>query len=221
MYLVIVGGGKVGHPLASSLINEGHEVFVLDHDPVRVAALQRQLGMIATVGDASSLRALEYAGTSRAGAIIAATDSDEDNLAACQLARSNFDVPRTIAIANNPENAQLFELVGVDLVVSATDLVIANLATALPAHPLIRLMPVADRAQELVAVKLPAAGAVIGRTLSEITLPYGTNIVLIVSADGRTKNPHADTVLEGEDEIVALSPANTTAELWEVLTELR
>jgi|TARA_B100000749_G_C18390821_1_gene450164 trk system potassium uptake protein TrkA len=221
LYLVIVGGGKVGHPLASSLINEGHEVFVLDHDPVRVAALQRQLGMIATVGDASSLRALEDAGTSRAGAIIAATDSDEDNLAACQLARSNFDVPRTIAIANNPENAQLFELVGVDLVVSATDLVIANLATALPAHPLIRLMPVADRAQELVAVKLPAAGAVIGRTLSEITLPYGTNIVLIVSADGRTKNPDADAVLEGEDEIVALSPANTTAELWEVLTELR
>ena len=221
MYLVIVGGGKVGHPLASSLINEGHEVSVLDHDPVRVAALQRQLGMIATVGDASSLRALEDAGTSRAGAIIAATDSDEDNLAACQLARSNFDVPRTIAIANNPENAQLFELVGVDLVVSATDLVIANLATALPAHPLIRLMPVADRAQELVAVKLPAAGAVIGRTLSEITLPYGTNIALIVSADGRTKNPDADAVLEGEDEIVALSPANTTAELWEVLTELR
>ena len=211
----------MGRPLASSLINEGHEVFVLDHDPVRVAALQRQLGMIATVGDASSLRALEDAGTSRAGAIIAATDSDEDNLAACQLARSNFDVPRTIAIANNPENAQLFELVGVDLVVSATDLVIANLATALPAHPLIRLMPVADRAQELVAVKLPAAGAVIGRTLSEITLPYGTNIVLIVSADGRTKNPDADAVLEVEDEIVALSPANTTAELWEVLTELR
>ena len=211
----------MGDLLASSLINEGHEVFVLDHDPVRVAALQRQLGMIATVGDASSLRALEDAGTSRAGAIIAVTDSDEDNLAACQLARSNFDVPRTIAIANNPENALLFELVGVDLVVSATDLVIANLATALPAHPLIRLMPVADRAQELVAVKLPAAGAVIGRTLSEITLPYGTNIVLIVSADGRTKNPDADAVLEGEDEIVALSPVNTTAELWEVLTELR
>ncbi|MCH7983567.1 MAG: TrkA family potassium uptake protein [Chloroflexi bacterium] len=221
MYLVIVGGGKVGAPLASALINEGHEVFVLDHDPDRVAALQRELGMVATVGDASSLRALEDAGASRAGAIIATTDSDEDNLAACQLARNNFDVPRTIAVANSPENARLFELVGVDLVVSATDLVISNLATALPAHPLIRLMPVADRTQELVAIKLPAAGVVIGRALSEITLPYGTNIILIVTADGRTKTPDADAVIEAEDEIVALSPANTTAELWEVLTELR
>ncbi len=221
MYLVIVGGGKVGAPLASSLINAGHEVFVIDRDPDKVALLQRELGMIATVGDASSLTALKNAGISRAGAIIAATNSDEDNLAACQLARNNFNVPRTIAIANNPENARLFELLGVDLVVSATDLVISNLATALPAHPLIRLMPVADRTQELVAVKLPAAGAVIGRTLSEITLPYGAKVILIITADGRIKALDPDPVIDAEDEIVAISPANTTAELWEVLTELR
>ena len=146
---------------------------------------------------------------------------DADNLAACQLAKNNFDIPRTIAVAHSPENAQLFDLVGLDLVVSATELVLSNLATALPAHPLIRLMPLADRSQELVAVKLPAAGVVIGRTLSEITLPYGTIVVLIVSSDGRTKTPDADVVIEGEDEVVALSPTSTTVELWEVLTELR
>ena len=221
MYLVIVGGGKVGAPLASSLINAGHEVFILDHNPGRVVELQRELGMVATVGDASSLRALEDAGISRAGAIIAATDSDEDNLAACQMARNVFNVARTIAVANYPENARLFELVGIDLVVSATDLVISNLATALPAHPLIRLMPLADRTQELVAIKLPAAAAVVGKVLVEITLPYGTKVILIVTAGGRTKIPDAETVIEAEDEIVALSPANTTSELWEVLTELR
>ena len=71
------------------------------------------------------------------------------------------------------------------------------------------------------AVKLPAAGVMIGRTLSEITLPYGTTVVLVVSADGRTKIPDGDVVIEGEDELVALSPTTSTAELWEVLTELR
>ncbi len=221
MYLVIVGGGKVGSPLASSLINEGHEVFVLDNNPDTVAKIQRELGMIATIGDATSLRALQDAGASRAGAIIAATDSDEDNLAACQLARTNFDVPRTIAVAHSPENAELFDFAGVDLVVSATDLVLANLATALPAHPLIRLMPIADRTQELVAIKLPAAGTAIGRTLSEITLPYGAKIVLMITSEGHQKSPDSDPVIEAEDEIIALSPANSTAELWELLTELR
>jgi trk system potassium uptake protein TrkA len=221
LYLVIVGGGKVGAPLASSLINEGHEVFVLDNNPDTIASLQRELGMIATIGEATSVRALQDAGTARASALIATTDSDEDNLAACQLARANFDVPRTIAVANSPENAELFDLVGVDLVVSATDLVLANLATALPAHPLIRLMPIADRSQELVAIKLPASGTVVGRTLSEITLPYGTKIILMVTVEGQSKTPDADALIEAEDEIVALSPANSTAELWELFTELR
>jgi len=221
LYLVIVGGGKVGAPLASSLINEGHEVFVLDNNPDTVATLQRDLGMIATIGDATSVRALQDAGASRAGAIIATTDSDADNLAACQLARTNFDVPRTIAVAHSPENAELFDLAGIDLVVSATNLVLSNLATALPAHPLIRLMPVADRSQELVAIKLPSSGTVVGRTLSELTLPYGTKIVLMITADGRSKTPEADTLVEAEDEIIALSLANSTAELWEFLTELR
>ena len=221
MYLVIVGGGKIGAPLASSLINEGHEVFVLDRDPDTVTSLQRELGMIATVGEATSVRALREAGASRAVALVATTDSDEDNLAACQLARSNFDIPRTIAVAHSPENAQLFDVAGVDLVVSATDLVLSNLATALPAHPLIRLMPVADRLQELVAIKLPAAGTVIGRTLSELTLPYGTKIILMVTAEGQSKALDPETVFEAEDQIIALSPANSTSELWELLTELR
>jgi len=221
MYLVIVGGGKVGAPLASSLINEGHEVFVLDKNPDVVASLQRELGMVATVGEATSVRALQDAGAARAGAIIATTNSDEDNLAACQLARTNFDVPRTIAVAHSPENAELFDLAGVDLVVSATNLVLSNLATALPAHPLIRLMPIADRSQELVAIKLPAAGTAVGRTLSEITLPYGTKVVLMITSEGQSKTPDAETLIEAEDEIIALSPANSTAELWELLTELR
>ena len=221
MYLVIVGGGKVGTPLASSLINEGHEVFILDNNPDTVIELQRELGMIATIGDATSLQALKDAGASRAGALIAATDSDEDNLAACQLARTNFDTPRTIAVAHSPENAKLFDLVGVDIVVSATDLVLANLATALPAHPLIRLMPISDGTQELVAIKLPAAGNVIGLTISEITLPYGTKIVLIITSTGHQKSYKSDTIIESEDEIIALTPANSTAELWELLTELR
>ncbi|MBT5893630.1 MAG: TrkA family potassium uptake protein [Chloroflexi bacterium] len=221
MYLVIVGGGKVGAPLASSLINEGHEVFVLDNDPDVVASLKRELGMIATIGEATSLRALQDAGASRAGAIIATTGSDADNLAACQLARTNFDVARTIAIAHSPENAELFDRSGVDLVVSATDLVLANLATALPGHPLIRLMPLADRSQELVAIKLPSAGTAVGHTLSELRLPYGTKIVLMITSAGLSKQPGSDAIIESEDEIIALSPANSTTELWKLLTELR
>jgi|TARA_B100001964_G_scaffold234925_1_gene294172 trk system potassium uptake protein TrkA len=177
--------------------------------------------MVASVGEATSVRDLNDAGASRAEVIIATTGSDEDNLAACQLARNHFDIPRTIAVVHSPENAELFERAGVDMVISVTSLVLANLATAIPSHPLIRLMPVADHSQELVAIKLPAGGLLIGRKLSEITLPFGTNIILIMTSEGRSKKPNPDVRIEAEDEVIALSPTNSTAELWTLLTELR
>ena len=211
----------MGEPLASSLINAGHEVFILDHNQQTVAALQRQLGMVAAVGEATSVRDLNDAGAARAEVIIATTDSDEDNLAACQLARNHFDIQRTIAVVHSPENAELFERSGIDMVISATNLVLANIATAIPSHPLIRLMPIGDHLQELVAIKLPAGGLLIGRKLSEITLPYGTNIILIITSEGKSKKPDPDIRIEAEDEVIALSPTNSTAELWILLTELR
>ncbi|MBG81708.1 MAG: hypothetical protein CL791_00180 [Chloroflexi bacterium] len=221
MYLVIVGAGKVGIPLASSLINEGHEVYVIDHSEEAVNEVQRELGMVATVGDATQPSALKEAGLSRADVLIAATNSDEVNLATCQLAKLQFKVPRTIAVAHTPENAALFDLAGIDLVVSATDLVLANLTTALPTHPLIRLMPLADRSVELIAIKIPAAGTVVGNKLTDTRLPYGTKIILLINTDGHTKSLDNDSVIEAEDEIIALSSTNSTAELWEILTELR
>ena len=192
MYLVIVGAGKVGLPLASSLINEGHEVYVIDRNEEAVNESQRELGMVATVGDATQPSALKEAGLSRADVLISATDSDEDNLAACQLAKIQFKVPRTIAIAHAPENAELFDLAGIDLVVSATDLVLSNLT-----------------------------GTVVDKKLTDTRLPYGTKIVLLINTDGHTKSLDHDSVIEAEDEIIALSPTNSTAELWEILTELR
>tara|TARA_B100001123_G_scaffold413934_1_gene512791 strand:- start:458 stop:781 length:324 start_codon:yes stop_codon:yes gene_type:complete len=107
------------------------------------------------------------------------------------------------------------------MVISATSLILANLATAIPSHPLIRLMPIGDHLQELVAIKLPAGGLLIGRKLSEITLPYGTNIILIITSEGKSKKPDPDIRIEAEDEVIALSPTNSTAELWILLTELR
>ena len=216
-----MGGGKVGEPLASSLINAGHEVFILDDDHETVTALQRELGMVAALGDATSIRDLSEAGASRADVLIATTNFDEDNLAACQLARNHFDIQRTIAVVNSPENAELFERSGIDMVVNATGLILANLATIIPSHPLIRLMPIGDHAKELVAIKLPAGGLLIGRKLSEITLPYGTDVISIITSDGKSKKLDPDIRIESEDEIIALSPTNSTAELWVLLTELR
>ena len=124
-------------------------------------------------------------------------------------------------MVQNPDNVVLFEASGVDDVISATDLVLSRIAGALPAHPLVRLMPVTGRSKEIVGIKVPSGGVVAGMALKDVNVPYGSLISLVISANGHTEVPSADTVLEPEDEIIAVSPVETTDMLYQTLTELR
>lgn len=220
MYIVIAGGGRTGESIAAALIAGGHEAFVVDSDPARVASIRSRLGSIAEVGDIASMSCLSNAGASRASVVVAATDSDEDNLAVCQLARNNFEVPKTIALAHRPENARLFEVCGVDLVVSGTDLIVSSVASSLPAHPLVDLMQIKDRGLKIVAVTIPASASAAGKPLRDVPIPYGSNIVLLIGETGPPETPSQDTILAGESLAIALCPIDATTRLWEALTEM-
>lgn len=221
MYVIIMGAATIGYPLISSLVTAGHEVLAIDPDPQRAAYLRRKLGSVFLSGDATSSSVLREAGTNRADIFIATTGNDADNLAACLLAKNMFNAGRTVSVVNLPENAELFEMAGVDVAVSTTDLVLSNISGALPAHPLVRLMPIRGRGLEVVGLKIPAGAAVVGRPLRDVQVPYGAHISLIISSAGRAETPTPETILEGEDEVIAVSPAESTQSLWETLTELR
>ena len=221
MYVLVMGAGTIGLPLISSLASSGHDVLAIEPDPKSSEELRNRLGSIVLEGNATSSRVLREAGASRADVFIATTGNDADNLAACLLAKNLFNVGRTVSLVNLQENAELFEQVGVNVAVSTTDLIVANLAGALPAHPLIRLMPIRGRGLELVGIKVPEGAAVVGRPLRELQVPYGVHMNLIISGAGRTEIPTDDTVIEAEDEVIAVSPVESTNSLWETLTELR
>ena len=217
---MIAGGGRTGESIAAALIAGGHEAYVVERDPARVDAIRSRLGSVAAVGDVASVSCLTEAGISRASVVVAATDSDDDNLAFCQLARDNFEVPKTIALAHRPENARLFEVCGVDLVVSSTDLIVSSVASSLPAHPLVDLMLIRERGLKIVAVTIPAGAKAAGKPLRDVPVPYGSNVVLVIGQAGPPETPTPDTVLAGESLVIALCPVDATTMLWDALTEM-
>lgn len=221
MYVLVMGAGTIGLPLISSLVSSGHEVLAIEPDAGGSDEIRERLGNVVLQGDATSSRVLQQAGASRADTFIATTGSDSRNLAACLLAKNLFNVERTISVVNLQENAELFEQAGVDVTVSTTDVVLANISGALPAHPLLRLMPIKGRGLEIVGIKVPDGAVVVGRPLRDLQVPYGVHMNLIISGTGRTEIPTDDTVLEAEDEVIAVSPVEATRSLWETLTELR
>jgi trk system potassium uptake protein TrkA len=129
VYVIVVGGGKVGYFLSRDLLERGDEVTLVEKDGARAAWLEGQLGSIVMLGDGDEVAFLSTTGIERADAVLAVTGDDEDNLVALQLAKKHFNVPHTIARVNNPANVDIFKTLGVDEAVSATDVLLAALET--------------------------------------------------------------------------------------------
>ena len=127
MYVIVVGGGKVGYYLARDLLERGEEVTLVEKEGSRAEWLESQLGSIVMRGDGDELAFLNTTGIERADAVLAVTGDDEDNLIALQLAKRHFNVPRTIARVNNPANVSIFKELGVDEAVSATEVLLGAL----------------------------------------------------------------------------------------------
>ena len=127
MYVVVVGGGRVGRTIARWLLTAEHEVAVVDRSPAECAVVEEELGSVSVLGDATEAGVLAKVGANRADVLIAATGADDVNLVTCQLAMHKFDVTRTISIVNEPENETLFRTLGVGAVVNITDLAIAGI----------------------------------------------------------------------------------------------
>src|SRR5581483_5904823 len=165
MYIIVVGGGKVGFYLAKELLEEGHEVLVIEKDEhgPRSAVIAEELGDVVITGDGCEAAVLEAAGTARADMLIAVTGDDEDNLVACQVAKNRFRVPRTMARINNPKNELIFRKLGIDVTVSATAAILNQIEQELPTHRLVPLMHLRGKSGlEMVEVKIPSNAAIVG-----------------------------------------------------------
>ena len=212
MYIIVVGGGEAGYYIARTLLNSGHEVLVIESNTQRCTIISENLGNIVVRGDGCEAATLEEVGTNRADILIAATGDDEDNMVACQVAKHKFNVPRTIARLKNPKHEGLFKKLGVDVTVSSTNLILANIKRELPDSPLCSLLAIKGGSLEVVNVKIPADSPSAGKVLKELGLPEESVVCLIVSKGGGTQIPKPSTVLAAEDEIVAITtPENEIA----------
>jgi trk system potassium uptake protein TrkA len=123
MFVLIVGAGRVGSAVAKWAIEEGHEVSVLDEDPLSQERLNRDqtttwedAGGLFTVGTALEVEALEAAGIGRAEVCIVCTDGDNTNLVVGQIARKRFGVPRVIVRVLDPYRADWYREQGLHTV---------------------------------------------------------------------------------------------------------
>ena len=206
MYIIVVGGGRVGYYLTKALLNEGHEVLMIEKNATVSKIIADELGSVCLHGDGCEAATLDGAGTARADMLIAVTGDDEDNLVACQVAKYKFNVPRTIARVRNPQHEPIFKKLGIDVTVSSTNIILEHIEHEVPSHPLMHLLTISEQGLEVVEIKIPAGSASVGKTIKELSLPPESILSLIIRKERKPIVPTSSTILKAEDQIVAITP---------------
>jgi len=216
VFVLVIGGGKVGYYLTKELIGSGHEVVLMEKDRERANQIADEIGSIVIAHDGCEGKYLAEAGANRADIVAAVTGDDEDNLVICQMAKHHFDVPRTIARVNNPKNEELFKHLGVDELISPTRMILGSIEQDIPVHELLHLAALGEGELELIEAHLQAGSPAIGRAPKDLSMPQGCSLFAVIR-DGVATPLRSDTILNEGDKVIAIGKAECEALLREQL----
>ena len=216
MRVAIAGAGAVGRSIARELIQNGHDVLLVDKSPasIRPERLPEAEWLLA---DACELSSLEEARLESCDVVIAATGDDKVNLVTSLLAKTEFGVPRTVGRVNHPNNEWLFtEAWGVDVSVSTPRIMSALVEEAVTVGDLVRLFEFRQGNANLVEMTLPADSPYVGKPSGQVPLPDNCALVTILR-DGQVYAPMADQPIEAGDELLFVVPAEAEDALERLL----
>jgi len=216
MRVAIAGAGAVGRSIARELIDNGHEVLLIDKSPHTIKP-DRVPEAEWLLADSCELSSLEEARLDRCDVVIAATGDDKVNLVTSLLAKTEFGVPRTVGRVNHPDNEWLFtEAWGVDVNVSTPRIMSALVEEAVTVGDLVRLFTFRRGNANLVEMTLPDDSPYVGTPSGLIPFPDNCALVTILR-DGQVYVPQADQPVEAGDELLLVVPAEAEEQLERLL----
>lgn len=216
MRVAIAGAGAVGRSIARELIENGHDVLLIDKN---AGAIKQEYVPDAEwlLADSCELSSLEEARLDQCDVVIAATGDDKANLVTSLLAKTEFGVPRTVGRVNHPNNEWLFdESWGVDVNVSTPRIMSALVEEAVSVGDLVRLFTFRQSDANLVEMTLPEDSPYIGKPVGLIPFPENVALVTILR-DGQVYLPAAEQPVEALDELMFVCAEDVEAELEHLL----
>ncbi len=220
MNVILVGGGKVGRNLATFLVDQGEHTVTLIEKQESVARLlaEELIGVRVLEGDGCDPALLRESGVESADAVAAVTGDDEDNLVVCTIARFEFRIRRIIARVNNPKNAWLFTPeMGVDVAIDQSDLMAKLIAEEMSLGDMMTLVKLRKGEVSIVEEKIEPGAPAAGQAIKNVPLPSGCTLAAVIRK-GEVITPRGDTLLQPNDEVVAVIRTEQQAELHRLLT---
>ena len=199
MHIIIVGCGRVGSELANLLSQGGKDVVVIDKNAASFERLGRTFNGLTLLGNGFDLRLLKQAGVEKADAFCAVTNGDNTNLVSAQVAKKIFKVPKVIARVYDPQRAQIYSTLGLDII-SGTVLLASMLRDKIIES---RFSSYLIEAKDLGVIEIEVKNGLVGNTIQDINMP-GEFLVVAIRTMRGVVIPQPDTVLKEKDILMAV-----------------
>lgn len=206
MRIAIAGAGNVGRAIARELLDNGHQVLLIDRDP-KALKMESVPDAEWLMADACEITALDKAVLNNCQVLVAATGDDKVNLVTSLLAKTEYGVPRVVARINHPKNEWLFDSSwGVDVAVSTPRIIAALVEEAVSVGDVVRLFSLKAGQANLVELTLPDNSICIGKSVAEVQLPEDASLAAIIR-DSHVITPSAHDVFSAGDELIFVASA--------------
>lgn len=208
MRVLITGAGRLAVNVATHLRGAGHHVTIVDTDPARARIAFENHGLVALVGDATEANTLRDADLERADILVAMLPRDADNLAVAVQARTQ-GVKRVLVRMRDPSYQKFFERVGVERILSETDVVIGAFATAIEHEAVHHAMPLGAGHSFAFELVVPIGSAVEGQTVMDVAanpaFPRTCVFAGMYLPNGAVEAPRGSSVLVGGQSVLLVA----------------
>ena len=223
MKILILGAGRVGSSLASTLSKQQYEVSIVDLNKNRLQRLQEDLDLATEVGHGSYPSTLKKAGADEETILLAVTNSDECNITACQIAKSKFNVKKTIcrlSDASYLDSLSAFGENNIDIAISPENEVTEHLVDLIKHPGAEQIESFANGSIKVVSVKAKKDGMLVNRELKSIEsdMPDTNTFVPAIYRKGKPLIPDGKTIIKENDEIYFLA---AESDIDSVVQEMR
>ena len=207
MRTIVVGAGEVGYHIAKRLVQEGHDVVIIEDNAAVKERVEKELDVLVVQGHGASPTALEEAGVAKTDMMIAVTDEDEVNLIASVLAKE-YGVATTIARARNPELSgspflRSGRRLGIDLVINPDQAVAEEIAKLVHVPAAAEVAFFAEGKVQLLGIHVGAKAPALGKRLKDL-ISFQAEHPFLVTAISRKEVlqiPRGETVIEPGDHL--------------------
>ena len=219
MNILIAGGEPTGAQLASLLLEQNHEVCLVENRLEILNQLHLELPTEVIYEDSSTdLKVLEAAGIRTADVLVACTSNDADNLVLCYLASSLYHVPRTIGRINNPRHAWLFnEKLHVDVALNESSILAHLIEEEMSLGDMLTLLKLRRGQYSLVEMVILPGVPAVGVAIKDLNLPDQCVIAGIIRK-GQMVVPRGITTFDVGDEVLAITDHTGSEQLAELFT---